>query len=167
MFEKILRPAFWMSVMLLCSAPACNSTPSTTAAEARAAALTNKVDDDRDGHVDEQDEGLDEDQDGTVDEQNEHKDACEHRGKHRDHQDSDAGVDAGPSATDEDENHDETEHQKSSGDGHHAGKHGDGDKDANDDSDESTDEQAKMDKDIAAIDCSDQPSVPAVDAGGV
>ena len=168
MFEKTLRPAFWMSVLLLCSAPACGSTASTTAAEARAAALTNKVDDDRDGHVDENDEGLDEDQDGTVDEQNEHQDACEHRRKHGEHQDSDAGTDTAPTSSDQDEDSDESSehHESSDGDRHHGDAESDT-ADSDDDADESSDEQTKTDEDIAAIDCSDQPADPAVDAGGV
>jgi len=153
MLEKKIQSALWVGLLLL-SVSACGtqSSAADTVADARAAALTNKVDDDKDGQIDENDEGLDEDEDGRVDESGEHHDACERR--HHEEasasstdsdldsdsdSDSDAGVD---DDADSEDSHSE----------HH--KRGDSHKE----SEESMSREEKMAADIAAIDCSDVPS---------
>jgi hypothetical protein len=75
----------WISLMLCVAAlalPACGGGSSSPDTSGTAAALTNKLDDDKDGRVDEGDEGKDEDEDGKVDEASEHEDACAAHGHH-------------------------------------------------------------------------------------
>lgn len=74
-----LETQLLLLVGALCAAPACGGTVAPDAADVRTAALSNGMDDDSDGTVDETDEGLDEDEDGEVDEADEHHDACMRR----------------------------------------------------------------------------------------
>lgn len=155
MFEKKFQSVLWISVLLL-SGSACGSQNAAvdSVANARAAALTNQVDDDKDGDVDENDEGLDDDQDGRVDEGEEHHDACRHRADHHEDSDSDAGVDE-DSESDEALHKHGSDDEDSQGDEGHSGHHDDNDADK--DSDEA-ERAAKTAADIAAIDCSDVPA---------
>jgi hypothetical protein len=77
MAKKRMDSVLWMCIAALGCVPACSgSTPAAPTAAANTAALSNAMDDDSDGTVDENDEGMDEDEDGTVDEANEHHDMC-------------------------------------------------------------------------------------------
>jgi hypothetical protein len=71
--------SLWLCVAALAAAVACQSSGTTPVTATNAAALTNKIDDDKDGKVDESDEGKDDDGDGKVDEAGEHSDACKKR----------------------------------------------------------------------------------------
>lgn len=154
MFEKKLQSALMMGLFVL-SVSACGSQSNATdtVANARAAALTNQVDDDQDGHVDENDEGLDEDEDGRVDESGEHRDACEHRRHGDDDGESDKESSDADAGVDDDSDNEESH-------SHHRGR---GDSDSDHDDAMSHDE--KRAAEIAAIDCSDVPAM--TDAGAI
>ena len=177
--EKKLQPLFWMFVAVLWSSSACTSTPSSTLAEARAAALTNQVDDDMDGNVDENDEGLDEDEDGKVDESNEHQDLCKHRHEKvataktatsTETQNASSAAETSDADVSSDEHHSGDMQASFSPmmDGHHDHEQaaGDTDDDSDDDGDGDVEESADdaNHADIAAIDCSDVESETAADA---
>jgi hypothetical protein len=65
----------WLCVAALALAPACSGSNGGVST-GTSLALTNNLDDDVDGKVDEAGEGDDEDSDGTVDEANEDADGC-------------------------------------------------------------------------------------------
>ena len=64
-------------LMALFSVPACGTSDDPSTNQGDTSALTNEIDDDADGDIDEDGEGEDEDEDGATDEEGEDEDACE------------------------------------------------------------------------------------------
>mgnify|MGYP003449797673 FL=1 len=110
--------SLWLCIAFLALGPACGggAAGDSVSAGGTNAALTNKLDDDKDGRIDEGDEGLDEDDDGEVDEADEHKDACAARAEKRasaqpEQDDAGDSDDADELRSAEPDDEDETEHE--------------------------------------------------------
>jgi hypothetical protein len=176
---KSSKQVSWISLMLCVAAlalPACGGANGGIDSTGTSAALTNNVDDDKDGRVDEGDEGSDDDQDGKVDEAAEHEDACAEHGHHGRRLTSDEareahGDDAADDADGADESADEAgDEDKAAGEAgdedEAAGEAGDedeaageaGDEDGSAETDESADDVSETGMhraDMPKLDCSD------------